>query len=222
MVELTANERALAKRGGGSVRLFAHRLATLSADEVKRESPALQEAWAARHGSTPAASTPLAKQSSAAAAPAKAPAAEPLPQPSAAAIAARQAEEREKADIAEAAARSEVRRKAEDERIQRQNAADRVWARVYGAEPRVEKRASPEPMDEAARRRAASDAVWDRANSRLAASRGGTKPVASVSPTESSIVATVAQKRASSDAVWDRVNAKREALRASYNNGGRI
>ena len=216
MVELTANERALAKRGGGSVRLFAHRLATLSADEVKRESPALQEAWAARHGSTPAASTPLAKQSSAAAAPAKAPPA------SAAAIAARQAEEREKADIAEAAARSEVRRKAEDERIQRQNAADRVWARVYGAEPRVEKRASPEPMDEAARRRAASDAVWDRANSRLAASRGGTKPVASVSPTESSIVATVAQKRASSDAVWDRVNAKREALRASYNNGGRI
>ena len=153
MVELTANERALAKRGGGSVRLFAHRLATLSADEVKRESPALQEAWAARHGSTPAASTPLAKQSSAAAAPAKAPAAEPLPQPSAAAIAARQAEEREKADIAEAAARSEVRRKAEDERIQRQNAADRVWARVYGAEPRVEKRASPEPMDEAGRSR---------------------------------------------------------------------
>ena len=50
MLKLTAHERALAKRGGGSVRLFAHRLSTLSADEVKRESPALQEAWAARHG----------------------------------------------------------------------------------------------------------------------------------------------------------------------------
>ena len=69
-------------------------------------------------------------------------------------------------------------------------------------------------MDEAARRRAASDAIWDRAHSRIAASRGNMRSTASAIPVAQPVSTEVAQKGTSGDAVWDRVNAKRAALRA--------
>lgn len=127
---------------------------------------------------------------------------------------ARAAAERKQAIIAQAALDFEANRKAEEAKLQRQAAADGVWARAYGVAPEIEQPVSPKPMDEAARRRAASDAVWDRANSRVAASRGEVRPAAGAAPSVDPAPQTAAQKKASGDAVWDRVNAKREALRA--------
>jgi len=127
---------------------------------------------------------------------------------------ARAAAERKQAIIAQAALDFETNRKAEEAKKKLRAAADGVWARAYGVAPKIEQPASPKPMDEAARRRAASDAVWDRANSRVAASRGEVRPAASAAPAVDPAPQTAAQKRANGDAVWDRVNAKREALRA--------
>ena len=223
MPNLTAAEQAIVSRSGGSSRLLAHRLETYDADEAKNVGSAFESAWRARHGNgvgQQASALPLAS-------PAKV---SPPPKPAASAVPAntptppskgpevtaeaRAAAERKQAIIAQAALDFEANRKAEESKLQRQAAADGVWARAYGLPPEIEQPASPKPMDEAARRRAASDAVWDRANSRVAASRGEVRPAASAAPAVDPAPQTAAQKQATGDAVWDRVNAKREALRA--------
>ena len=187
MLDLTANEQALAK-GRGSSRLLAHRLANFDAEQAKREGAGFEAAWKARHGATatqPSSPKPVAV-SAKPAAPAAPPVAASKPAapvtPPAIAKELQAAADRQNAVIAKAAADFAARQKAEAEQVARRAAADAVWAKVNarheaGARtakglpllPDTAKRAGENDGRTEAQRR--SDAVWEKANARVMADR---------------------------------------------------
>ncbi|BAI95832.1 membrane protein involved in colicin uptake [Sphingobium indicum UT26S] len=139
------------KRSGGSSRLMAHRLATYDAEQAKMAGPVFEGAWRTRHGEAgapkfAAAINPVPVFTATSAPPKEAYIPPVILKETKADAEARAAADRKRVVIAKAAAEFEVRRKAEEERIRRESAADAVWERAYA--PSLEQLGSGQAKDD--------------------------------------------------------------------------